>query len=126
MAEGFPDRMSKSGRDAIDVMFDAERFGQKNGKGFYRYSIDKKGKPKKEADEAVPGLLASVIEGNQSDISDEDIIARMMVPMVNEVARCLEENIIASPAEADIALVYGIGFPPFRGGAFRYVDYSGG
>ncbi len=66
-----------------------------------------------------------MIEGNQSDISDEDIIARMMVPMVNEVARCLEENIIASPAEADIALVYGIGFPPFRGGAFRYVDTLG-
>ena len=125
MAEGFPDRMSKSGRDAIDVMFEAERFGQKNGKGFYLYSVDKKGEPKKEADDAVPALLAPVIEGNQSDISDEDIIARMMVPMINEVARCLEENIIASPAEADIALVYGIGFPPFRGGAFRYVDTLG-
>jgi 3-hydroxyacyl-CoA dehydrogenase/enoyl-CoA hydratase/3-hydroxybutyryl-CoA epimerase/enoyl-CoA isomerase len=45
--------------------------------------------------------------------------------MVNEVARCLEEKIVASPQEADMALVYGIGFPPFRGGACRYVDQMG-
>ena len=48
-----------------------------------------------------------------------------MVPMVNEVARCLEEKIVASPYEADMALLYGIGFPPFRGGACRYVDQTG-
>ena len=45
--------------------------------------------------------------------------------MINEVARCLEENIIASPQEADMALVYGLGFPPFRGGVFRYLDSIG-
>ncbi len=48
-----------------------------------------------------------------------------MIPLVNEVARCLEEKIIASPAEADMALIMGIGFPPFRGGACRYVDQVG-
>jgi len=49
----------------------------------------------------------------------------MMIPMINEVVRCLEEGIVASPAEADMALVYGIGFPPFHGGAFRYLDTLG-
>lgn len=49
----------------------------------------------------------------------------MMIPMINEVVRCLEEGIIASPAEADMALVYGIGFPPFHGGVFRYLDTMG-
>ena len=44
---------------------------------------------------------------------------------MNEVARCLEEKIVASPFEADMALIYGIGFPPFRGGACRYVDQTG-
>ena len=47
------------------------------------------------------------------------------IPMINEVIRCLDEGIIASPAEADIALVYGLGFPPFRGGVFRYLDTIG-
>lgn len=48
-----------------------------------------------------------------------------MIPMLNEVLLCLQEDIIASPQEADMALIYGIGFPPFRGGAFRYLDQIG-
>jgi len=48
-----------------------------------------------------------------------------MIPMINEVVLCLEEGIIASPQEADMALIYGLGFPPFRGGVFRYLDSLG-
>ncbi|USH02495.1 fatty acid oxidation complex subunit alpha FadB [Grimontia kaedaensis] len=124
MAEGFPERMAKSYRDAVDVMFESERFGQKNGIGFYKYSVDRKGKPKKDVDADVAGLLSSVL-GSATDYSDEEIINRMMVPMINEVVRCLEEGIIATPQEADMALVYGLGFPPFRGGVFRYLDTIG-
>ena len=124
MAAGFPQRMQKEYRDAIDALFDAKRFGQKNGLGFWRYKEDSKGKPKKEEDTVVDSLLAEVSQPKR-DFSDEEIIARMMIPMVNEVVRCLEEGIIASPAEADMALVYGIGFPPFHGGAFRYLDTLG-
>ena len=121
MAAGFPDRMAKGYRDAIDVLFDNQRFGQKNQLGFYRYSEDSKGKPRKENDEQVDKLLA----GQKAEFAPDDIIARMMIPMINEVVRCLEEGIVASPAEADMALVYGIGFPPFHGGAFRYLDTLG-
>ncbi len=78
----------------------------KNGLGFWRYKEDSKGKPKKEEDAAVDDLLASVSQPKR-DFSDDEIIARMMIPMINEVVRCLEEGIIASPAEADMALVYG-------------------
>jgi 3-hydroxyacyl-CoA dehydrogenase/enoyl-CoA hydratase/3-hydroxybutyryl-CoA epimerase/enoyl-CoA isomerase len=124
MAQGFPDRMAKSYRDAVDVMFDQQRFGQKNGTGFYRYSEDSKGNPRKQPDEAVDRLLAE-IRPQAHEFSADEIIARMMVPMINEVVRCLEENIVASPAEADLALVYGIGFPPFHGGALRYLDTLG-
>lgn len=124
MAEGFPERMAKSYRDAVDVMFENNRYGQKNSVGFYKYSIDRKGKPKKEVDAEVAGLLAPVL-GAATDYSDEAIINRMMVPMINEVVRCLEEGIIATPQEADMALVYGLGFPPFRGGVFRYLDTIG-
>nr|WP_154325465.1 fatty acid oxidation complex subunit alpha FadB [Pantoea sp. 201603H] len=121
MAEGFPTRMKKDYRDAIDVMFDAHRYGQKNQLGFYAWENDKKGKAKKVSDPAVDELLQSVSKPRR-EFSDAEIIARMMIPMINEVVRCLEENIIASPAEADMALVYGLGFPPFHGGAFRYLD----
>lgn len=55
------------------------------------------------------GLLADVSQPKR-DFTDDEIIARMMIPMINEVVRCLEEGIIASPAEADMALVYGLGF----------------
>lgn len=124
MAEGFPERMAKDYKDGVDVMFENERFGQKNGSGFYRYSIDRKGKPKKDVDADVEALLAPVV-GNSTEFSDSDTINRMMVPMINEVVRCLEEGIIATPQEADMALVYGLGFPPFRGGVFRYLDTIG-
>ncbi|WP_318464596.1 fatty acid oxidation complex subunit alpha FadB [Photobacterium leiognathi] len=124
MAEGFPERMGKNGKDAIDVMFEAQRFGQKNGIGFFSYSLDRKGKPKKSLSEDAHALLAPVSKP-QTELESDDIIARMMIPMINEVVRCLEENIIATPAEADMALVYGLGFPPFRGGVFRYLDSLG-
>ncbi|MDU6410376.1 MAG: fatty acid oxidation complex subunit alpha FadB [Yersiniaceae bacterium] len=124
MAQGFPERMAKSYRDAVDVMFDQQRFGQKNGAGFYRYTEDSKGKPRKQPDDAVDPLLEA-IRPEARDFSADEIIARMMVPMINEVVRCLEEGIVAGPAEADIALVYGIGFPPFHGGALRYLDTLG-
>ncbi len=124
MAAGFPQRMGKDYRDAVDAMFDAGRYGQKNGKGFWRYEEDKKGKPRRVEDEATDALLADIAQPRKS-FSDEEIIARMMIPMVNEVVRCLEEGIIASPAEADMALVYGLGFPPFHGGVFRWLDTLG-
>jgi len=124
MAEGFPDRMRPDFRSTTEVMVEAGRLGQKNGKGYYAYAPDKKGRPKKSADPASYELIAPVV-AQRREFSPEEIIARCMVPMVNEVARCLEEKIVATPQEADMALIYGIGFPPFRGGACRYVDQMG-
>lgn len=124
MAEGFPERMGKEGRDAIDALFEADKYGQKNGSGFYTYSVDRKGKPKKTFEQDVLSLFEG-ITANKQDFSDEEIINRTMIPMINEVVLCLEEGIIASPQEADMALIYGLGFPPFRGGVFRYLDSVG-
>lgn len=124
MSQGFPERMGKQGKDAIDALFDAQRLGQKNGKGFYSYSVDKRGKPKKSFSEDIVSVLADVC-AQPTNFDDQTIIERIMIPMINEVALCLEEGIIASPQEADMALVYGLGFPPFRGGVFRYLDSIG-
>jgi len=124
MAEGFPERMKADFKSAMDVLFENEYYGQKNKKGFYKYEEDKKGKPKKVFDESVLEMLAPVL-GEARDFDAEEIIARCMIPMCNEVVRCLEEGIVDTAAEADMALVFGIGFPPFRGGALRYIDTVG-
>ncbi|USD65269.1 fatty acid oxidation complex subunit alpha FadB [Vibrio sp. SCSIO 43136] len=124
MADGFPERMAIESRDAIDALFDAQKYGQKNGNGFYSYTVDRRGKPKKGANPEVLPLLAEVC-GTAEQFDEQTIIERTMIPMINEVVLCLEEGIIASPQEADMALVYGLGFPPFRGGVFRYLDSIG-
>ena len=124
MAEGFPDRMHLDFRTATELMFENERLGQKNGKGFYDYVPDKRGKPKKTVSEDAYALIAPVC-GERRDFERDDIIARMMLPMCTEMARCLEEGIVETPTEADLALLYGLGFPPFRGGVFRWMDTVG-
>ena len=128
MAEGFPERMGSMGgdgdRSVIQIMVDNDRLGQKNDRGFYAYEEDRKGKPKKVEDEAAIELAKGVATSHV-EFSDEEIIARMMVPLCLEAVRCLEDDIVGSPAEADMALIYGIGFPPFRGGALRYIDAMG-
>jgi 3-hydroxyacyl-CoA dehydrogenase/enoyl-CoA hydratase/3-hydroxybutyryl-CoA epimerase/enoyl-CoA isomerase len=124
LADGYPDRMRFDTRSSLDVMYEAERYGQKNGKGYYTYSPDKKGKPKKAVDESVDALLSS-IQTPAGEITDEEIIDRMMIPMIIETARCLEEGIVDTANEADMGLIMGIGFPPFRGGALKYADTIG-
>ncbi|QPG05337.1 fatty acid oxidation complex subunit alpha FadB [Salinimonas marina] len=124
MAEGFPERMSKLTNDPVTLMYNDERYGQKNGKGFYEYGTDKRGRPTKNAAERAYQLIHSEAAQTQEFDKDE-IIARLMIPMANETIRCLEEGIVGSAAEADMALLYGIGFPPFRGGVFRWIETMG-
>jgi 3-hydroxyacyl-CoA dehydrogenase/enoyl-CoA hydratase/3-hydroxybutyryl-CoA epimerase/enoyl-CoA isomerase len=124
MAEGFPDRMKPDYESTTQVLVENDRLGQKNGKGYYVYEMDKKGRPKKVVDPTTYDLISGVVAERREFEADE-IVARCMIPMVTEIARCLEEGIVATPYEADMALLYGIGFPPFRGGACRYMDQTG-
>ncbi len=124
MAEGFPDRMQPDFESTTSVLVAKGRFGQKNGKGYYLYAPDKKGKPKKSPDPETYEIIKGVVQARK-EFTPEEIVERCMVPMVNEVARCLEEKIVASPAEADMSLIYGLGFPVFRGGCCRYADQMG-
>ncbi len=126
MAQGFPDRMAHEGKTAIELMYDAGRYGQKNGKGLWAYKADKKGVPKKSGPDAEAVALVYGAEGPKvSALTDEEIAERMVLPMLLESSRCLEDKIVATPAEVDIALIYGLGFPPFRGGIFRHADTVG-
>ena len=125
MAEGFPDLMSQDVPTIISKMFERRWFGQKNDKGFYIHTIDKSGKPKKEANPEIDNFLMDLEVGNDECVSDEDIIDRMMLPMLMESSRCLEDKIVETPVEVDMGLIYGLGFPPFRGGIFRWADSVG-
>jgi len=121
LAEGFPERMSIIEGDVVAKLYDDKKFGQKTGTGFYAYSLDKKGRPKKDFVEDVFGIIGAPSKEYQA----QEIIDRMMIPLIFEVARCLDEGIVATAEEADMALLFGIGFPPFRGGALKYADEIG-
>ncbi|NMP17253.1 fatty acid oxidation complex subunit alpha FadB [Thalassotalea sp. Y01] len=124
MAAGFPTRMAKLAKDPVQALYNSDKLGQKNGTGFYDYSKDKRGRPVKVASETSVGILADMCQP-MADFSSDEIIARLMIPMVNETIRCLEEGVVDTAAEADMGLIYGLGFPPFRGGPIRYLETLG-
>lgn len=125
MAEGFPDRMKPDFTGAIEMMYEHHRLGQKNDVGFYKYELDKKGKKAKTLDPTAYELIATVATAEKREFDPQEIIDRMMITLCNETVRCLEDNIVATPAEADMAMIMGIGFPAFRGGPCRYIDQTG-
>ncbi|WP_217536611.1 fatty acid oxidation complex subunit alpha FadJ [Vibrio metschnikovii] len=107
------------GPDVFEVLLNDNRKGRKTGKGFYSY---KKGSKKKEVDKSVYKLLNLTPE---SKWDEQEIAMRCVLPMLNEAVRCLDEGIIHSPRDGDIGAIFGIGFPPFLGGPFRYMDQIG-
>lgn len=104
---------------AFDKLLADDRKGRKNGKGFYQYG----GKSKKKlVDETVYTVLG-LTPSSTGDM--KELAQRCVVQMLNEAVRCLEEGIIASARDGDIGAIFGIGFPPFLGGPFRYIDTLG-
>jgi 3-hydroxyacyl-CoA dehydrogenase/enoyl-CoA hydratase/3-hydroxybutyryl-CoA epimerase len=106
--------------EAMRRVVAAGRTGRKGGSGFYRYAADG---TKGEIDESIYAVIGG--EKERREMPAEEITQRCVLAMVNEAARCLEEGILRSPRDGDIGAVFGIGFPPFRGGPFRYVDSVG-
>jgi 3-hydroxyacyl-CoA dehydrogenase/enoyl-CoA hydratase/3-hydroxybutyryl-CoA epimerase/3-hydroxyacyl-CoA dehydrogenase/enoyl-CoA hydratase/3-hydroxybutyryl-CoA epimerase/enoyl-CoA isomerase len=99
----------------------AGRLGKKSGAGFRKF-VGKKGTPTDD-----PDALAIVNDCRISDrkIEDAEIEDRMLLSMLLEATRILEEQIVASPMHVDMGLILGIGFPPFRGGLLRWCDNEG-
>ncbi len=124
MAQAYPDRMSKEFKSATDVMYENQRYGQKNNLGFYKYELDKRGKQKKLVDESADKIIETV-RVNNIEIDDKEIVERMMIPMCMETVRCVEDGIVDHPLDADMGLILGIAFPTFRGGALRYIEEMG-
>ncbi|MDF9387636.1 MULTISPECIES: fatty acid oxidation complex subunit alpha FadJ [Vibrio] len=105
------------GPDVFDLLLNDNRKGRKSGKGFYTY----KGK-KKEIDKSIYKLLKITPDAKQSD---KEIALRCVLLMLNEAVRCLDEGVIRCARDGDIGAIFGIGFPPFLGGPFRYIDQIG-
>jgi 3-hydroxyacyl-CoA dehydrogenase/enoyl-CoA hydratase/3-hydroxybutyryl-CoA epimerase len=94
------------------------RLGRKVGRGSYRYAGGKKHGP----DTAVYELLGVHPNGGSHAA---EIIQRLVLAMLNEATRALGENVVRSPRDGDMAAIFGIGFPPFRGGPLRHADDLG-
>jgi 3-hydroxyacyl-CoA dehydrogenase / enoyl-CoA hydratase / 3-hydroxybutyryl-CoA epimerase len=104
---------------ALDAVVKDERLGRKNGRGFYLYEEGKKA----GVDESVYRIIG--LNGRRKVISEELMQERCSLAFVNEAMRCLDEGILRSARDGDIGAVLGLGFPPFRGGPFTYVDHAG-
>ena len=98
-----------------------DRRGRKNGRGFYLYGRGHK--LEQRVDDTVYDALR--VHHRPTRAIPEEISLRCTIPLVNEALRCLDEGILRSPRDGDIGAIFGIGFPPFRGGPFRYVDVLG-
>lgn len=118
MYEAFGERLAPA--TSLRAVLDAGRLGRKGRKGFYSYDEDGE---KEGVDSSVYDLLPS--KQDRSELAAEEIERRCVLAMVNEAVRCLEEGIIRAPQDGDVGAVFGIGFPPFRGGPFRYIDAYG-
>ena len=125
IAAGYPQRMRPVTRNAVKLMVEHRRYGQKSGAGFYRHGLDPSGKPVRSPDPEAQALVATLQLDGPRTFGEAEIVDRLMLPMVVEAVHALEEGVVATAAELDMALTLGIGFPAYLGGALQYADWLG-
>ena len=116
LVSAFPERIQAS--PALAKLVAAGRLGRKNGRGFYRHQGRKR-----MPDRSVRGVLGMPHARRPNSV--DTLAERMVLVMINEAARCVEEGIVAGPEQVDLAMVFGAGFPPYRGGVLRHADAAG-
>ncbi|WP_438278854.1 3-hydroxyacyl-CoA dehydrogenase NAD-binding domain-containing protein [Nitrobacter sp.] len=111
--------------DIADALCEAGRFGQKTGKGYYRYESGSRAPlPDPEVERLILDTCAR-LGVTRRDIGDDEILERMNFPMVNEGARILQEGVAARPGDIDVVWLYGYGWPVYRGGPMYDADRIG-
>jgi 3-hydroxyacyl-CoA dehydrogenase/enoyl-CoA hydratase/3-hydroxybutyryl-CoA epimerase/enoyl-CoA isomerase len=124
MVKAFPDRVVPA--VVLQKLVERGRIGQKVGKGFFDYAPAKGGKPPRGTDSAeVAALITECRTGSQRKLKTEELTDRLFLPMLLEATRALEDQLVRDVRDVDLALIYGIGFPPFRGGLFFWADQVG-
>ncbi len=119
MYEAFPDRIVAS--PILAALVKANRLGQKTGGGFFAYK-DKSGRgtPDPTAD-----AIVNTYVRKKEKFTSEQITARLFLPMVLEATRILEAKVVRDPRDVDLGLIFGVGFPPFKGGLLFWADTLG-
>jgi len=115
LAAGFKERLHAPG--VLTKMLQAGLLGRKSDRGFYLYNS--------KAPEVNSGVRVLQRSDTAEGLTREQLQMRMVLLMVNEAARCLEEKVVGSPDDVDFAMIMGTGFAPFRGGPLRYIDSAG-
>lgn len=125
--DGLGDRFEPSG--ALQRLVDDDRQGRKNRRGVYLYDDSGERTRDGEVDPDVLGLLRTAdrqrIESRVSSTTDDEIVTRCLLAMSTEAVRCLDDGVIDSPRDGDVAAVMGLGFPPETGGPFSFIDARG-
>ncbi|MGF1671477.1 MAG: fatty acid oxidation complex subunit alpha FadJ [Balneolaceae bacterium] len=119
LSDTFRKRGAKTSTKAKELL-DADYKGRKNKKGFYRY--EESSKKKKEVNKDIYKYFGGA---GRKIFDDSEIHSRMSLTMINEAVHCLQEEILQSPEDGDLGAILGLGFPPFLGGPFRYIDRAG-
>ncbi|XP_050306707.1 trifunctional enzyme subunit alpha, mitochondrial [Anthonomus grandis grandis] len=122
LAKAFGERFGGGDPNILSEVVKAGFLGRKSGKGIYVYE---KGSKHREVNPEIITILKKYSMEPKGPFEDEDKKMRMVTRFVNEAVLCLEEKILASPLEGDIGAVFGLGFPPFTGGPFRWIDHYG-
>ena len=125
ISAGYPERMPHLEHDALRLMAQEGRYGQKSGIGFYRYEVDPNGKPRRSPASDSHALLARVQPNGPREFADSEIVDCMMLPMIVEAEHALQDGVVATATELDMAMLLGIGFPAYAGGPFKYADWLG-
>ena len=115
LGQSMGDRMAES--DILENMVKDGKIGKKSKVGFYKYD----GK-KKIYDSNIESYISVK---NKTTLSEDQLIQRMVYPMINEATRCLDEKIVDRPKDVDLGMIFGTGFAPFRGGLLNYADSEG-
>lgn len=121
MVEAFGDRVAPP--PVFARMLEDGRTGRKGKKGFYRYGAD--GKKVARGGEGVDESVYDLLDWSPHPLPEIEIRERCWMQMLNETARCIEDGIVEDPVAIDVGVIFGFGFPPFRGGILKEADREG-
>merc|ERR1712012_146415 len=123
LGKAFGERLGGGNPELLKGLVDANMMGRKSGKGMFVYAEGSKDRPVNQ--DALNIIKKFSLEAPSATSGDEDLVLKLITRFANEAVASYQDGILATPLEGDIGAVFGLGFPPFSGGPFRYTDSMG-